>query len=43
MLAAVTLAIGVGAGPVLDVANRAAEQLQGNTDYIATVLGEKAR
>jgi multicomponent Na+:H+ antiporter subunit D len=38
-LAAVTVAVGLGAGPVFDVATRAAAQLSDPTQYIAAVLG----
>ncbi len=43
ILAAVTLAIGAGSGLVLQVALRAAEQLTGNSQYIAAVLGTGVR
>jgi multicomponent Na+:H+ antiporter subunit D len=38
-LAAVTVAVGLGAGPVFDVAARAADQLADPSQYIAAVLG----
>ncbi len=43
LLAAVTLVIGVGAGPVFEVAQRAADQLLDNSQYVAAVLGEGAQ
>jgi multicomponent Na+:H+ antiporter subunit D len=38
-LAAVTVAVGLGAGPVFDLASRAAAQLSEPSQYIAAVLG----
>jgi multicomponent Na+:H+ antiporter subunit D len=38
-LAAVTVAVGLGAGPVFDLASRAAAQLSDPSQYIAAVLG----
>jgi multicomponent Na+:H+ antiporter subunit D len=38
-LAAVTVAVGLGAGPVFHLAARAADQLADPTQYIAAVLG----
>jgi multicomponent Na+:H+ antiporter subunit D len=38
-LAAVTVAVGLGAGPVFDLASRAADQLADPSQYIAAVLG----
>jgi multicomponent Na+:H+ antiporter subunit D len=38
-LAAVTVAVGVGAGPVFDLASQAAAQLSDPSQYIAAVLG----
>ena len=43
LLAAVTLAIGLGAGPVLEVASRSAQQLMDNSAYVSAVLGEAGR
>jgi multicomponent Na+:H+ antiporter subunit D len=41
VLAGLTVAIGLGAGPLLDLANRAAEQLLDQSDYVTAVLGEE--
>ena len=38
-LAAITVAVGLGAGPVFDLASRAAVQLSDPSQYIAAVLG----
>ena len=38
-LAAVTVAVGLGAGPVFELAARAAAQLSDPSQYIAAVLG----
>jgi len=38
-LAAVTVAVGLGAGPVFDLASQAAAQLSDPSQYIAAVLG----
>jgi multicomponent Na+:H+ antiporter subunit D len=38
-LAAVTVAVGLGAGPVFDLASRAAAQLSDPSQYVAAVLG----
>jgi multicomponent Na+:H+ antiporter subunit D len=38
-LAAVTVAVGIGAGPVFELASRAAAQLSDPSQYIAAVLG----
>ena len=38
-LAAITVAVGLGAGPVFDLASRAAAQLSDPSQYIAAVLG----
>jgi multicomponent Na+:H+ antiporter subunit D len=38
VLAIMTVAIGLGAGPLLDLTNRAAEQLLDNSEYINAVL-----
>lgn len=40
-LAAITVLIGIGAGPVMDYANAAAAQLADPRQYIAAVLGSK--
>ena len=37
-LAAITVAVGLGAGPMFDLASRAAEQLADPTQYVAAVL-----
>jgi multicomponent Na+:H+ antiporter subunit D len=42
-LAAITLAVGLGAGPVFDLASRAAAQLADPSRYVGAVLGEGAR
>jgi multicomponent Na+:H+ antiporter subunit D len=42
-LATVTVVLGLGAGPVFDLASRAAAQLADPTEYIRAVLGEGAR
>ncbi len=42
-LAAITVAIGLGAGPVFDLASRAAAQLADPSQYVRAVLGEGAR
>lgn len=42
-LAAVTVTIGLGAGPVFDLAGRAAAQLADPSHYVRAVLGEGAR
>ena len=42
-LAAITVAVGLGAGPVFDLASRAAAQLVDPSQYIRAVLGEGAR
>jgi len=42
-LALLTLALGLGAGPVFDLASRAAAQLADPSQYIRAVLGEEAR
>ncbi len=42
-LAAITVAVGLGAGPVFDLASRAAAQLVDPSQYIRAVLGEEAR
>jgi multicomponent Na+:H+ antiporter subunit D len=42
-LAAITVAIGLGAGPVFDLASRAAAQLADPSHYVTAVLGEGAR
>jgi multicomponent Na+:H+ antiporter subunit D len=42
-LALLTLALGLGAGPVFDLASRAAAQLADPSQYIRAVLGEGAR
>jgi multicomponent Na+:H+ antiporter subunit D len=41
LLAALTVAIGLGVGPVFEVATRAAEQLLDRQEYIKAVLGER--
>ena len=40
-LAAMTIAMGLGAGPVFDLASRAADQLADPTQYVAAVLGSE--
>src|SRR5690606_35889190 len=40
MLAALTIAIGLGAGPMLDLTNRAGEQLLDRAEYISAVLDD---
>ena len=40
-LAALTVAIGLAAGPLMDLSNRAAEQLMNQSEYITAVLGEQ--
>ncbi len=40
-LAAITIAIGLGAGPVFDLASRAADQLADPTQYVAAVMGSE--
>jgi multicomponent Na+:H+ antiporter subunit D len=42
-LTLVTLALGLGAGPALDIASRAAGQLADPSAYVAAVLGEGTR
>ena len=42
-LAAITVAVGLGAGPVFDLASRAAAQLVDPSQYVRAVLGEEAR
>ena len=42
-LAAITVAVGLGAGPVFDLASRAAAQLADPAQYVRAVLGEEAR
>ena len=42
-LAAITVAIGIGAGPVFDLASRAAAQLADPSQYVRAVLGPEAR
>ena len=42
-LAAITVAVGLGAGPVFDLASRAAAQLVDPSQYVRAVLGEGAR
>jgi multicomponent Na+:H+ antiporter subunit D len=42
-LAAITVAVGLGAGPVFDLASRAAAQLADPSHYVRAVLGEGAR
>jgi multicomponent Na+:H+ antiporter subunit D len=42
-LAAITVAVGLGAGPVFDLASRAAEQLADPSHYVRAVLGPEAR
>ncbi|MBK8597755.1 MAG: Na+/H+ antiporter subunit D [Holophagales bacterium] len=42
-LAAITVAVGLGAGPVFDLASRAAAQLADPSQYVRAVLGEGAR
>ena len=42
-LAAITVAVGVGAGPVFDLASRAAAQLADPSQYVRAVLGPEAR
>ncbi len=42
-LVLLTLALGLGAGPVFDLASRAAAQLADPSQYIRAVLGEGAR
>jgi multicomponent Na+:H+ antiporter subunit D len=39
-LAAITVAVGLGAGPVFDLASRAAAQLSDPSQYVRAVLGE---
>jgi multicomponent Na+:H+ antiporter subunit D len=41
-LAAITVAVGVGAGPVFDLASRAAAQLADPSQYVRAVLGQEA-
>jgi multicomponent Na+:H+ antiporter subunit D len=41
VLAAITIAIGLGAGPLLELTNRAAVQLLDQSEYISAVLGEQ--
>jgi len=40
--ALVTVAIGLGAGPVFDLASRAAQQLADPSAYVTAVLGPEA-
>jgi multicomponent Na+:H+ antiporter subunit D len=40
-LAAITIALGLGAGPVFDLASRAADQLADPTQYVAAVMGSE--
>jgi multicomponent Na+:H+ antiporter subunit D len=40
-LAAITIAIGLGAGPAFDLASRAADQLADPTQYVAAVMGSE--
>lgn len=42
-LAAITVALGLGAGPVFDLASRAAAQLADPSQYVRAVLGAEAR
>ena len=42
-LAALTVAVGLGAGPVFDLSSRAAAQLADPSQYVRAVLGEQAR
>ena len=42
-LAAITVAVGLGAGPVFDLASRAAAQLADPSQYVRAVLGPEAR
>jgi multicomponent Na+:H+ antiporter subunit D len=42
-LAAITVAVGLGAGPVFDLASRAAVQLADPSQYVRAVLGPEAR
>jgi multicomponent Na+:H+ antiporter subunit D len=42
-LASITVAVGLGAGPVFDLASRAAAQLADPAQYVRAVLGEEAR
>jgi multicomponent Na+:H+ antiporter subunit D len=42
-LAAITVTVGLGAGPVFDLASRAAAQLADPSQYVRAVLGEEAR
>ncbi len=42
-LAAITVAVGLGAGPVFDLASRVAAQLVDPSQYVRAVLGEGAR
>jgi multicomponent Na+:H+ antiporter subunit D len=42
-LAAITVAVGLGAGPVLELSLRASEQLMDPSIYIEAVLGQGAR
>ncbi len=42
-LAAITVAVGIGAGPVFDLASRAAAQLADPSQYVRAVLGPEAR
>jgi len=42
-LAAVTVAVGLGAGPVFDLSSRAAAQLADPSQYVRAVLGAQAR
>ena len=41
-LAAITVAVGLGAGPVFDLASRTAAQLADPSQYVAAVLGQGA-
>jgi multicomponent Na+:H+ antiporter subunit D len=42
-LAAITVAVGLAAGPVFDLASRAAAQLADPSQYVRAVLGPQAR
>jgi multicomponent Na+:H+ antiporter subunit D len=42
-LAAITVAVGLGAGPVFDLSSRAAAQLADPSQYVRAVLGAQAR
>jgi multicomponent Na+:H+ antiporter subunit D len=42
-LAVITVAVGLGAGPVFDLSSRAAAQLADPSQYVRAVLGEQAR